>query len=221
MVTSKSTNVTIVVLALLAISSSGCATYAERLRRSLPKQYPAEVKNWYSGTVDQTEFVREFSLADYQRVVVETLNTSSTPLPSEKDNTHEPVTVALRRSTEYFSTGLRDSLKGLIPVDLQGTQEDQNVLIVRGEVVEMNPGSRSARYWIGFGAGASRTAIQGELIDGSTRACLLRFKHARKSGMGFYGGDYADFLRDDTTDVGADVGILLSAFRGPEEPKKD
>ena len=59
-------------------------------------------------------------------------------------------------------------------------------------------------------------AVAGDIVDSSTGETLVRFTHARKSGVGIYGGDYADFLRDDATDVGADVGMLVAAFSKPE-----
>ena len=86
------------------------------------------------------------------------------------------------------------------------------MLIIKGRVAEMNPGSRSKRVWIGFGAGKSRVEIQGTVIEAKTQKELLRFKHARVSGIGMFGGDYADFLTDDTGDVGEDIGKMLQKF---------
>jgi len=89
---------------------------------------------------------------------------------------------------------------------------DGKVLVVRGKVTQMNPGSKALRYWVSFGAGQSRVEVSGEVIDALSNTVLVRFVHARSSGIGALGGDYQKFLTDDTRDVGEDVGKMLLLF---------
>lgn len=70
-----------------------------------------------------------------------------------------------------------------------------NAMILRRRVSEMTPGSRALRYFVGFGAGKSRVEIKGELVEQTTSKILLKFKHARVSAMGLFGGDYKKFIQ--------------------------
>ncbi len=47
-------------------------------------------------------------------------------------------------------------------------------LIIRARLTKLDPGSQAARPWAGFGAGAVKIAIAGEIVDGSTQKTLLR-----------------------------------------------
>ncbi|MBV9493254.1 MAG: DUF4410 domain-containing protein, partial [Acidobacteria bacterium] len=85
-------------------------------------------------------------------------------------------------------------------------------LIIRGKVTEMDPGSRAARYWAGFGAGAARSEIEGEVIDAATGETLLRFTQQRRSGVGVYGGNYQDLMKRNLNTIGEDVGAMLRVF---------
>jgi hypothetical protein len=76
----------------------------------------------------------------------------------------------------------------------------------------MDPGSRAARYWAGFGAGAARTKVEGELVDAASGRVLLRFTQERRSGVGMAGGGYASLLRRNLEAIGEDVGNGLRRF---------
>jgi hypothetical protein len=59
-----------------------------------------------------------------------------------------------------------------------------------------------------FGAGKTIVGIEGEIVDPTSNSSLMKFKHARASGMGFFGGDYGKFFNDDVKWVGEDVGKM-------------
>lgn len=85
-------------------------------------------------------------------------------------------------------------------------------LIVRAKVLNMDPGSRAARYWAGFGAGAARAELSGEVVDAATGKVLLRFQQERRSGVGVAGGDYVNLMNRNLRAIGEDVALILSAF---------
>jgi hypothetical protein len=178
-----------------------------------PGKAPGKFKDW-GGFIDELEIIEPFQIAGFSKIVVVPLDTAATPLPERDDNTYEPTTRILAKVNQIFVEGLKKGVKDKMPVLLvekETTPEisEPGVLIIKGRVTEMNPGSRSKRMWVGFGAGKSRVEIQGTVIEAQTQKELLRFKHARVSGVGMFGGDYADFLTDDTIDVGEDIGKLL------------
>jgi hypothetical protein len=172
---------------------------------------PGKYSDW-DGEMDELEVVAAFKLGDYGRIVVEPLDTSATPLPEESDNTYKPVQYVLAHVTLPFKDGLAASLRKPVVVAESGAKGEGGELWVRGKVVQMDPGSRAARYWAGFGAGAARTEIAGEVVDGSTGAVLLRFRQERRSGVGSAGGDYQDLLDRNLTTIGEDLANVLQHF---------
>jgi hypothetical protein len=205
-------------IALGLMCAGGCAPDLEAAHRALPNEYPAYVLKWHDDTIDQVQFLTPFSLRQYERVVVAPVDTSAAPLPPPGENTHEPVVQALARSTSKVTEGLANSLKNTgVPVEAGNGPgvPAGNVLVLRSRVAEMDPGSQAARYWVGMGAGHSLVGIEGDLIEGKSGRTLLRFRDARASSGGAFGGGYAEVLDENMHEVGEDVGVLLGAFAQP------
>jgi hypothetical protein len=183
------------------------------------KKSPAMISDW-NNLIDEVEIFEQFNLKDYKKIIVEKLDTSSTPLPAADDNTYQPTSIVLKSATEIFLSGIKESFaEAKYPVEIIASESKDidtkgNYLIIRGKVTEMEPGSQALRYWISFGAGKSRVEISGNIVDARTGKPLLAFVHARSSGIGALGGDYQSFLTDDTHDVGEDVGKMLLYFQG-------
>ena len=78
--------------------------------------------------------------------------------------------------------------------------------------MKSDPGSQAARYWGGFGAGAAKVGITGEIIDGRTNKVLVRFTQERRSGFGLFGGGYRELLARSMRQIGGDVAGLIKAF---------
>jgi hypothetical protein len=76
----------------------------------------------------------------------------------------------------------------------------------------MDPGSQAARYWGGFGAGAARTEVEGEVVDARTGKALLRFRQERRSGVGMFGGDYVKLMQRNLRTIGEDLAGVLRRF---------
>jgi len=87
----------------------------------------------------------------------------------------------------------------------------ENALIVDGRFTMIDPGSRSKRYWGGFGAGKSGVGVEGKITNAAGEV-LAEFKHRKHSGVGIGGGDYFKFMSDDTKDVGEDIAKFLGAW---------
>lgn len=174
------------------------------------------VEGW-QGLIDSFALVRDFNLADYGTIVVESLDTTKTPLPSRDENTYQPTYLVLKTSSSIFVMGMKQAfLQAKYPVEPvladPAVSSEGKVLLVRGTVVQMEPGSKALRYWVSFGAGQSRVEVSGEVVDAESGTVLAKFVHARSSGIGVWGGDYEKFLTDDIRDVGEDVGKMLLLF---------
>lgn len=87
----------------------------------------------------------------------------------------------------FFNSVFRSSLK--LP-----QKESPDALLIEGAVVECNPGSRAARYLVGFGAGKAAAAVVCEVYEpGKTNPCIRIYTRDTGS-MGTFGGDSVAFL---------------------------
>jgi len=198
-------------LSLAVLLAVGFAAPAAARGKAHPTA-PGKYTDW-NGEFDELEIVASFKLADYAKVVVEPFDTSATPLPQKDDNTYEPVQRVLARVTPPFTAGLSGGLPKpqVMLAEEKGVSEPQ-VLLVRGTVTIMDPGSRAARYWASFGAGAARTQIVGEVVDAESGKVLLRFTQERRSGFGGAGGGYEELMERNLVQIGGDVAGILKFF---------
>lgn len=172
---------------------------------------PGTYKEW-KDEIDLLEIVEVFNLADYSKVAVRDFDTSDTPLPDADDNTFEPVKKVLANIEGPLARGIENELDSKTPEVVASSAKGEGVLIVTGRVEAMNPGSKAARYWGGFGAGAAGTRLMIEVQDGASGAVLLRITQERRSGVGALGGDYEDLLNRNLKAIGADVALVLGSF---------
>jgi hypothetical protein len=93
-------------------------------------------------------------------------------------------------------------------------------IVVEGEFVSIDPGSRAKRYFVGFGAGKSGVGVTGTVKDAGGEL-LAEFNHRKHSGIGIGGGDYVKFLSDDTEDVAKDIAQFLAGWARGEDLTKD
>lgn len=200
-----------VVVLVLAVALVAAAPAAAKKKGKAPTE-PGSYRDW-NGDMDEVEVVETFRLADYQRLLVADFDTAGTPLPERDDNTFEPVQEVLADVGEPLLNGLRETLPG---VAVEQQTEDggaaEGALLLRGKVLEMDPGSRAARYWAGFGAGAARAKLQGEVVDAASGRVLLRFTQERRSGVGMGGGNYVNLMRRNLYSIGEDLGSGLGRF---------
>jgi hypothetical protein len=186
------------------------AAPAEAQKRGVPTA-PGTYEDW-NDDIDRVEIVETFAAADYRRLVVVGFDTATTPLPEPSDNSYEAVREVLGDVATPLAAGLRETAEGLEVETAAEAPGGEGVLVLRGRVLEMDPGSRAARYWAGFGAGAARTKVEGELVDAASGRVLLRFTQERRSGVGMAGGGYANLLRRNLEAIGEDLGNGLRRF---------
>jgi hypothetical protein len=193
----------VVVFALVA---AAIPSQVHAQRGGAPK--PGSYTDW--NDVDQVTIVQTFQRSAFTRVIVQPLDTRNAPLPEKSDNSYADVKAALGGSTAAFVQGLRDKLP-----DMQvqsGSGGGANALIVRARITKSDPGSQAARYFAGFGAGAAKVGISGEIVDGKTNKVLVRFTQERRSGVGMFGGGYRELLERSLRQIGGDVAGLVRAF---------
>jgi len=177
-----------------------------------PPTSPGKYSDW-ADEIDRLEVVESFKLADYNRIVVTQLDAGDVGLPSEDDNTYTAVKQVLGDTATPLVEGMREAEGKKLPAEVGAADASAaGTLLLRGKVLEMDPGSRAARYWGGFGAGSARTKISGEVVDAASGKVLLRFTQERRSGVGVGGGGYPQLMNRNLRKIGEDVVLILQAF---------
>lgn len=94
--------------------------------------------------------------------------------------------------------------------------DSPDALLIEGAVVECNPGSRAARYLVGFGAGKTACAAVCEIYEpGKTNPCIRIYTRDTGS-MGTFGGDSVAMLNHIMTEIAARLATTLNTTVGPK-----
>lgn len=166
---------------------------------------PGNYRDW--NDVDEVTIVQPFRAEAYHQVAVESFDSSAVKLPDPDDNTYEAVRSALRMIKPAFINGVQKTARRKAPgASAAGT------LIIRARLTKVDPGSQAARYFAGFGAGAVKIAIAGEIVDGATGKTLVRFVQERRSAFGAFGGGYGQLFERTARQLGGDIAGLINAF---------
>jgi hypothetical protein len=166
---------------------------------------PGTYRDWHD--VDQVTILRPFNVADYSQIAVESFDSTGVKLPPANDNTYRAVQSAIRMMKPAFMDGLAQKAQRKANANAPG-----KTLVVRARLTKVDPGSQAARYFLGFGAGAVKIAIEGEIIDRSSGKVLVRFAQERRSAFGAFGGGYGELFQRTARQIGGDIGKLINAF---------
>jgi len=196
-----------ILVCLLTLTLITAAPSLAKKKKYSSSTEPGTYTEWQED-IDRLEILSTFELSNYKKIYVGEFDSSMTELPERDDNTFEPVQEVLADPEPPFIQGLDKELSG-IKVE---TGEGQDGLVVTGKVLKLDPGSRAARYWGGFGAGATEVQLELEVKDGKTGETLLRVTQERRSGFGVGGGNYIKLLHRSLREIGEDLALVLSAF---------
>ncbi len=89
-------------------------------------------------------------------------------------------------------------------------------LVVEGRFEQLDPGSRTKRYFAGFGAGKSSVKVTGTVKDSAGKA-LATFEQRRIGSMGMGGGDSLGKLMSDSRSIGEDIAKFLARWARGEK----
>jgi hypothetical protein len=173
---------------------------------------PGTYKEW-KGEIDEIQILKKFAISDYKTIVVRSFETSEVKLPEKDDNTYEPVKKVLESPETAFAKGLKADLAEGRPLAVEISKaKGPGTLVIDAVVEEMDPGSKAARYWAGFGAGAARAKLSLTISDGATGDVLIKFTQERRSGVGMMGGDYVGLMNKNLDAIGKDCAFILNEF---------
>lgn len=188
------------------------STPGQNARAAQAATAPGTYRDW-NGDIDEVTIVQPFNAAGYDSIAVESFDTAGVTLPNPSDNTYAAVQGALRAIKPAFMAGLQQNARRKIGANnLPVGKGNGRTLIIRARVTKLDPGSQAARYWAGFGAGAVKIAMMGEIIDGASKKTLVRFRQERRSAWGAFGGGYEALFTRTARQIGEDIAGLVNAF---------
>lgn len=170
---------------------------------------PGTYRDW-NREIDQVSILQTFRLDDYNDIAVVSFDTSGVELPNPKDNTYEAVRAAMASIKPAFLEGFQEKLRR--KTSPNAPRGRGKALIIRVKVVKLDPGSQAARYWVGFGAGAVKIQVNGDVVDAASHKTLVRFDQERRSAVGAFGGGYSELFARTARQIGGDIAGLLNAF---------
>lgn len=186
------------------------ALLADTATASKETTAPGTYRDWH-GDIDEVTIIQPFRLDNYTDIAVESFDVAKATLPNPKENTYEAVRSALSSIKPAFLEGFQKNLRRKSGGASQARGKGQT-LVVLARVTKLDPGSQAARYWGGFGAGAVKIELTGEVVDAASRKVLVRFKQERRSGFGILGGGYGELFTRTARQIGGDIADLLNAF---------
>ncbi len=172
---------------------------------------PGNYRDW-KGDIDEVSILQTFRADDYRDILVESFESKGVELPDKTDNTYKAVSSALESIKPAFMEGLQKKLRAKTPLAAEGRKPAGNALLIRVRLTKVDPGSQAARYFGGFGAGAVKIAMVGEVIDAHSHRTLVKFTQERRSAFGAFGGGYGELFARTARQIGGDVATLINAF---------
>jgi hypothetical protein len=185
-------------------------TLPENAEASKGATTPGAYRDW-NGDIDEVTILQSFRLDAYNDIAVESFDITKVPLPNPKENTHAAVQSALSTIKPAFIEGFLQNLRRKPGANNTARGKGQTLVIV-ARLTKLDPGSQAARYFGGFGAGAVKVEMTGDIVDARSRKVLVRFKQERRSGFGVFGGGYGELFIRTAHQIGGDIAGLLNAF---------
>jgi hypothetical protein len=150
-----------------------------------------------------------FNVKSYRVLLVESFLVAPAEIKDEED-------VRLARDmSAYLRTQLVSKLRaaGMYAEVLDGsiTQPPvgKDVLLLQGDISRPTEGSQALRYFVGFGAGATKAQIETRFLDGQSREVRTITADRRAAGVGIFGGDSRQFLTESIDQMAAGLVKLL------------
>lgn len=137
-------------------------------------------------------------LALYQNILVKGFSIENTrPLNSKIDFSAK---AALFQ--EMLIADLRAKGKNATS-DIIELRQNEPYLILEGNMVQINPGSRALRYWVCFGAGRSLVEIESKVdtVQNEKNKNVAEFSVGKSKFIGSWGGDSNKFIDDGLHDI--------------------
>ena len=173
---------------------------------------------WYD--VDRVEVYKSINLDDYSQLYILPIKESGLVITG-KDKEVAKMRKAINEFPGHIKHQISARYKNL-EINIVETLPEgltDKALVLDLDIVSFNQGSRAARAWGGFGAGAQSTELAGSCKDGAGNK-IFDFQHRRlNSAMGQLSNDYYPVISKTERVLGSDICNIFNAMAGKKQTK--
>ena len=123
---------------------------------------PGKYKDWNDELIDRLRIKKTFQLAEYEQLLIVPADIEDAKLPEKDDDDEEDfeeVMGVAKNTRKLILRGIEDSLEDEdIDIAKSAAEEAEGLdrtLVLKGNLVDTEPGPRAARILVGFGAGGA------------------------------------------------------------------
>ena len=177
--------------------------------------------DWYD--VDSVVVYQTVDIADYQAIVLLPIGESGLEFSGNDDEL-----AAMRKAIDEFRDLIKIQFNNSFPhldviiADAVPSDVPQNTLVMKMDIPDFGQGSRAARAWGGFGAGAQHTDLCGECLTATNEKVFWFTQHRANSAMGQLSNKYYNVMVRTERVLGNDICNIFNAMAGskPSRAKK-
>lgn len=177
------------------------------------KTYPQgkETKDW-NDWLDYINIVSTLNLNKFSNLYIMKVDDSKITYPDKSDNQYEPLVKGVQSFNARIEEAIRKRFPNINIYQVKNFDElsmgDNSLLFVpKFDYVDM--GSRAARAWVGFGAGAQTMRVSGYAID-NTGKFYFNFWHQRKTSNS---KKYQKAVNDELDNLSKDIANIFAKIR--------
>lgn len=169
-----------------------------------------EFYDWHND-IDYLNVVSPVDLSQYERIILQPFDYSKVIYPDKKDNKYPALIEALEEFPVIIRYEISKRVKGLevVIANESNSITDPKALYLNLSIDMLDMGSRAARFWAGFGAGAQRFRIEVSLQN--TDGYIWNFRHERHSANS---KTYKGCLTSEMSNFGEDI---IKVLRGVQK----
>ncbi len=168
---------------------------------------------WYE--VDSVVVYRTIDLNDYKALYLLPIKESGVSLRG-----HDDEQAKMRKALDEFrdliafQIGKRYENLEILIVDKVPASAPKNSLVMDMDIPSFSLGSKAARAWGGFGAGAQHTDLSGWCRTVNHEKVFWFYQHRANSGMGQLSNDYYPLMKRTEKVLGNDLCNIFNAMAG-------
>lgn len=177
------------------------------------KTYPQgkETTDW-NDWLDYINIVSRINFNKIANLYIMRVDDSKITYPDKSDNQYEPLVKGVQSFNTRIEMAIRKKFPNINIYQVKNFDElsmkDNSVLFVpKFDYVDM--GSRAARAWVGFGAGAQTMRISGYVID-NTGKFYFNFWHQRKTSSS---KKYQRAVNDELDNLSRDIANVFEKIK--------
>jgi hypothetical protein len=153
-------------------------------------------------------------LRQYRTILVQPFTVNAADVKDEDDRKLAAIMPGLLQSELVIRMRAAGTFERVVNLAETTTPTDGGTMLrLEGTLSRLSTGSRALRYFVGFGAGASKAQIETRFVDVATGKVVLATADRREAAFGIFGGDGEEHLREALSDTARDLAKLVARLK--------